>query len=758
MSKRVVLNIGGGNFEQGFPVILQIGAEGQPPAIEVTGKLPAAPDIPRCYDRWQASYHDLDLQTRITVRSGSRHRQLKPDCQKAAQDLEAQFNHWLCAPDFLPIRDQFLRSLMPTDEVRVVLQTDSFELQKLPWHLWNVLEEYPRAEVAVCAHNTQRLQRSPRRNKRVKILAILGNSQGINTETDRQLLEQLPDADVTFLVEPDRQKLSDQLWEQPWSILFFAGHSWSRDCTGRLFINQTESLTIDDLKYGVRQAVDRGLQLAIFNSCDGLGLARDLAELHIPQTILMREQVPDRVAQEFLKHFLTTFSRGENLYPAVRSARERLQGLEDQFLCATWLPVIYQNLAEPPPTWADLKRPKSSWVAPLVGSLLVTAVVLGVRQVGLLQPWELKVYDQMLHVRSLIQPEPPDNRILVVEITDQDIEAQRERKEAMGDKSLSDESLVKLLKILNKYQPRAIGLDLQRDAKGVPAEVVQVLNQTTNLIGACKLPSRELDPTGIAPPQGIPGDRLGFADAPKDPDGVIRRHLLQALPEPGSLCTPANSLSLQLALRYLQAEGIQPKVTPENDLQLGSTILKSLTVPHGAYRTGSDLEVGKQILLNYRSLTVRPVSLTDVLKDQQPLAIKDRIVLIGVTHSKTPDKHLTPFSPEEVPGVFFLSQQVSQILSAVLDGRSLIWVWSEWVEGIWIGGWALVGGVLMGRSRSLLFRGVGWIAASLTLWVTCVGIATQGGWVPAVPPWIALTLTSGVVMIVQLYIQQQPTK
>ncbi len=58
----------------------------------------------------------------------------------------------------------------------------------------------------------------------------------------------------------------------------------------------------------LRKAISRGLQLAIFNSCDGLGLANDLAELNIPQIIVMRSPVPDLVAQEFLKHFLKAFS------------------------------------------------------------------------------------------------------------------------------------------------------------------------------------------------------------------------------------------------------------------------------------------------------------------------------------------------------------------------------------------------------------------------------------------------------------------
>lgn len=122
-----------------------------------------------------------------------------------------------------------------------------------------------------------------------------------------------------------------------------------------MFINAHESLTLGELKYGLRQAIGQGLQLAIFNSCDGLGLAEELEHLHLPQLIVMRELVPDPVAQEFLKQFLASFVQGDSLYLAARQARERLQGLEGEFPCASWLPIIYQNSTDCPPTWHSLQ-------------------------------------------------------------------------------------------------------------------------------------------------------------------------------------------------------------------------------------------------------------------------------------------------------------------------------------------------------------------------------------------------------------------
>jgi hypothetical protein len=164
------------------------------------------------------------------------------------------------------------------------------------------------------------------------------------------------DAAVTFLVEPQRQCLSDHLWHQQWDILFFAGHSRS-DLDGssaHLQINRAENLEISYLKSALKTAITHGLKLAIFNSCDGLGLANLFTDIHIPQLILMREPISDCAAQIFLINFLRRFSAGHSLYQSVREARERLQEVEEQYPCASWLPVIIQNPSESPLLWQDL--------------------------------------------------------------------------------------------------------------------------------------------------------------------------------------------------------------------------------------------------------------------------------------------------------------------------------------------------------------------------------------------------------------------
>jgi branched-chain amino acid transport system substrate-binding protein len=249
------------------------------------------------------------------------------------------------------------------------------QLRKLPWHFWELFERRPLAEIALSsgyAPASRSLQGV------VKILAILGSSEGINVEKDREMLEELSNAEVDFLVEPGRQELSDKLFEKSWDILFFAGHSATVENgeTGKIYINANDSLTISQLKYALRNAVQNGLKLAIFNSCDGLGLANNLADLHIPHTIVMREPVPDKVAQSFLKYFLKTFSRGESFYLSVRKAREQLHAMESEYPCASWLPVICQN-----PAAGELKYPQPKYLGKktllgLAGAIALSGIFL----------------------------------------------------------------------------------------------------------------------------------------------------------------------------------------------------------------------------------------------------------------------------------------------------------------------------------------------------------------------------------------------
>ncbi len=357
VGKLVIFEIGEGSFETGFPVKIRIGEQGKTHRLEISGRLPASPDLPSKYYEWQSIYHNLPANWLITIpKAQITNVSTIGSCQHAASRFLDSFNEWLNTASVRKLERQLLLNIQNWQQTRLILQTKNSLLLRFPWHLWEMFEGnnyQPEIVIASEYEPAATKLKSP-----VKILAVFGDSTGINVETDLQALEQkLPDANIYALKQPRRKELMDCLWNRDWDILFFAGHSSSQaeDSWGEIKLNSEENLLLVNFRYALQNAVKKGLKLAIFNSCDGLGLARNLADLRIPYTIVMREPVPDIVAQNFLEYFLTAFARGESLYASVKEARTRLfEELDGDYPCASWLPILFQN-----PAATVLKYPRS---------------------------------------------------------------------------------------------------------------------------------------------------------------------------------------------------------------------------------------------------------------------------------------------------------------------------------------------------------------------------------------------------------------
>ncbi|MEC4982902.1 MAG: CHAT domain-containing protein [Oscillatoria sp. PMC 1068.18] len=349
---KLALKVVSGDFDQGFPIILRQGEN-----LEIEGNLPAAPNLPQDYETWKLNYYN---------RPGINHfRSLKiPDVQTtnySNSDLKNSINTWLNSdkPEFRRLRDKLLGYIPQNNQKEIIIQTDDVWFWRIPWHLWDVLEEN-KIEVILSASQYEKIpqQRKTKPKNEVRILVILGDSTNINVQSDLLLLQnELPKAYIQPLLQPSKEQVRKELWEQEWDILFFAGHSYSQggNIPGEFQINPQEKLTIEELKHGLENAIKNGLQLAIFNSCDCIGLARELVKLQLPATIVMREEVLDIVAQKFLEYFLKAFTKeGATLSTSVREARERLRELEDKYFCASMLPLICHNPATEMPTWKSL--------------------------------------------------------------------------------------------------------------------------------------------------------------------------------------------------------------------------------------------------------------------------------------------------------------------------------------------------------------------------------------------------------------------
>ena len=785
MSQLVVLNLGRGSWSQGWnAVTAQLWQSNVAIPMQSTGSLRPAPELESLYKRWRRLYSALngDQTRRKSNRSSdvisdnnSNHKSnllidplsefevdedditnvSKSEFDACSLALRQQMNTWLSHDSFHGIDRKLRTLLVPSDEIQMVITTDVPAVLQFPWCLWNFFEDFPKAELALSLMNYTRSHPSGDRIKRakVRILAVLGDSQGIDVTRDRDLLTQLPDAEVQFLVEPTRSQLSEHLWDaaQGWDILFFAGHSSSQE-RGEIQINPTTTLTIEQLKYGLKQAIAQGLKLAIFNSCDGLGLAWDLAELQIPQMIVMREPVPDRVAQVFLTQFLAAFSQGKSLFLAVREAKEKLQDIEETFPGASWLPVICQNPAEVSQHWQDwmvLPKPKRTLPTRLelktliFSSAIATGLVLGIRALGLLQAIELSAFDQSIKLRPASLP---DSRLLVVTITEEDIQAQRDEPRKG---SLSDRTLELLLGKLEQYEAAAIGLDLYRD---FPVELnhpklKKRLETSDRLVAICKRPDPVNDPTGIEPPPEVKRDRIGFSDFVEDHDGVLRRQLLLMSPNSISPCSTSQSFAVKLAFGYLNQNGIKASFSSIGNLQFDDRVYPKLSDRSSGYQS-MDAN-GSQLLLNYGTAprqVASQVTVSQILKGQiNPSAVKNRIVIIGVTSSSSGDYWATPYGrgfADRVPGVFLQAQMVSQLVSAGLNQKPLLRVWTLGAEVLWVGGWAIGSGMLvlcLHRSPTQQIIAVTLLCGTVS--GICFILLIAGWWVPLVPALCACVLT-----------------
>lgn len=390
----------------------------------------------------------------------------------------------------------------------------------------------------------------------------------------------------------------------------------------------------------------------------------------------------------------------------------------------------------------------------LATSLAVTALVSAVRWFGLSQPVELWAYDRLLTLRP---NETQDNRLLIVAVDEPTLEMLPQKYEPSWG-TLSDRASNDVLAKLSVAQPKLIGWDFNRDYPAKPP-LAQRFKQMQNLIAVCKATGEDgtIQDQGVRPPPEVSSEQIGFANL-LDDGNALRRHLLMSAPDE-TYCNTLDAFSLVLARSYLATQGKQ-FISPLNDqgevtqpLQFANISVPALDGDGSGYRDRNDQLPGYQTLLNFRTVNgkldqIAPVvSMKDLLENKvSPDLIRDRIVLIGLTAatSTKADYWKTPYG--EVPGVILHAQLVSQLISASLDGRALIWWMPFGAETLWIAGWSLLGGLLIGQFYRLSRQAIACGVAIIILSGTCYFfLVTTSGWIPLVPAAAALLTTGAIV-------------
>jgi CHASE2 domain-containing sensor protein/CheY-like chemotaxis protein/nitrogen-specific signal transduction histidine kinase len=399
------------------------------------------------------------------------------------------------------------------------------------------------------------------------------------------------------------------------------------------------------------------------------------------------------------------------------------------------------------------------WRSIFMTAPAVAICVMAGGMTGLFQLLEWNAMEQFFALRPA---EPPDKRIVIVTIDEQDITQS-------GKWPIPDVILAKLIIKLKAHKPAAIGLDIYRDLPVEPGnkELVGVIKSTPNLIGIKKLVGDQVAPSPTLSELG----QIALADLVADTDGKVRRGLLSAGDGEEKIFL---GLASHLSLMYLKSKGIALEELDQTgtSLRLGKAVFTPLTGEEFSYR-GADFG-GYQILLNYRGFEENfdTVTMRDILNDSaSSQLIRDRIVLIGTTAKSINDFVNVGYSrnvqneEKRMAGVVVHANLVSQILSAAVDGRPLLGVASKQAEWLWIMCWSFLTTGVTWQGLQIRSKGKQSLPGlPILVIVSGTGISLGssyaafilGWWIPVFSP--LLTIFLATIVTTNLYKQSQLEK
>jgi CHASE2 domain-containing sensor protein len=488
--KEILLRLGNGSLTNGFPSVNVELRGGQKNWQAVTSLWPA-PELKTIYQEWlflyKASLHRTKqpgVQRGVTFAATPTNFSVQ-DIYQITNNLTIALNSWLNQGDFYTNIQAKLRTHLSADEhISIVIITDDLLLWELPWHRWDFFKSYDRC--VECFSKSEFQSNPPRHlqpNGKVDILAIWGHAPELDLTKDLAALRQTH-ARVQSHQPTSALGISDLLAQPQIDMLFFGGHGETIELEldneiqtlGMIYLDKNTSLSIDKIKTDLKQAVDRGLQIAIFNCCSGLGLAAELADLNIPYLTVMRSQIPDQLAQNFCRDLLKCYSDNNAFITAFQYARERLKPSterSDEF--ESWLPMLLHNPNSDRITWRQLCQ--SKWQLPLpksftkashwltqspqlvltwIGiSVLSTGITIGLKSLAPAQTLESLVIDRFQATQA--NSMTTTNQLVIIDLSYRDTGAQEGRIVPNGE-FISGESQ---LQELSQIPFAALGLDIK---------------------------------------------------------------------------------------------------------------------------------------------------------------------------------------------------------------------------------------------------------------------------------------------------------
>ena len=405
---------------------------------QLTASLPYSKDIQKWYQLWRQRYYRFYQMPSLQPLSNSG--RLNPGSGDPAHNLaEAEgeliqaFQRWLGEGEVRTIQQQIRDALVQITQttpqsgkpieyqpgVDIFLACDADEMTRLPWEAWLRTSDFASPGVVRIIRTAMNEPEGYRplnpsfQHRKPRILAILGDDPHLPLQEDWKAVRSLKSiANVErFTWQPEdtvatiKKKVAEAIGDpRGWDVLFFAGHSDETSTTGgRMAIAPNVSLSISDIEEYLTHARENGLQLAIFNSCNGLSIASSLVDLGL-QVIVMREPIRNDVAQSFLKPLCQQLAKHKDIHEALLTANQHLQSAEKFAYPSTHLvpsffspPGKVPYRIEPAGWKRQLKRyvPTRQWL-PTLGDAITVGTILALS----LMP---RIQIQLLEFRTLFQ-------------------------------------------------------------------------------------------------------------------------------------------------------------------------------------------------------------------------------------------------------------------------------------------------------------------------------------------------------------------
>lgn len=417
---------------------------------------------------------------------------------QAEAHLLSEFYRWLHSVQLIEIRRQIVQLTTaqphhPSRYLDLFLSCNDPELDHLPWEVWEIGSEFAAAAAIQIVRTPKNLRTAApairhRRRAKPRILVILGDETGLNFQGDRQAMQALARlSDIQFIgSQPtqDRQTLPLRIAEaiadpQGWDVLLFAGHSNEAALTGgKLALAPGMSIAVSEIIPQLKLACERGLQFALFNSCNGLGIAEALVDLGVSQVAVMREPIHNQVAQEFLVQFLRNLAQFKDVHESLTGACQSLK-LEKNltYPSAYLVPSLFCR----PDTqlFRLYSSDLTSWLRPWLPTRMQLVSLLLLSLVSLMLPVQGKLLEQRLWLQAVYRhvtqqgtalTSPP---ITLVQIDSQSIQAAQLAQVNPMDRSY----LATLVDRMAALNAQIIGIDYLLDRPALQSQKDQALAQ-----------------------------------------------------------------------------------------------------------------------------------------------------------------------------------------------------------------------------------------------------------------------------------------